>query len=87
MLRAAMDLRFYFQLFWLPAVASAALLVLLWLRDDLSRRGQAFAVCCFLLAVAAQYLAPATSVAWAAGLAMQTVLAVCLLMKQQLANL
>ena len=82
-----MDLRFYFQLFWLPAFASAALLALLRLRDDLSGRGQALALAWFLLAVSAQYLWPAASAVWAAGLAMQTVLAVCLLLKQQLDSL
>jgi hypothetical protein len=78
-----MDLRTYFQLFWVPAVASAALMALLWARDGLS--GQPlFLASWFLLAVAAQYFGTTTSVLWVVGLALQTALAIFLLLKHQL---
>ena len=81
-----MDLRTYFQLFWVPAIASAALMALLWAQDGLSGRAPLFFSGWFLLALAAQYLGTATSV-WVAGLALQTALAVFLLLKHHLGQL
>ena len=78
-----MDLRTYFQLFWLPAIASAALMALLWAQDGLSERAALFLASWFLLALAAQYLGTTASVIWVAGLALQTALAVFLLLKHQ----
>jgi hypothetical protein len=78
-----MDLRTYFQLFWVPAIASAALMALLWAQDGVSGRASLFLASWFVLALAAQYLGTITSVVWVAGLAMQTALAVFLLLKHQ----
>jgi hypothetical protein len=78
-----MDLRTYFQLFWVPAIASAALMALLWAQDELSGRAPLFLVSWFLLALAAQCLGTIASVVWVVGLALQTILATCLLLKQQ----
>ena len=74
---------FYFQLFWIPAVASVLLLVLLWAQNELAGRAAWLLGGWFLLALAAQYLAPTTG-AWIVGLALQTALAIFLLLKQQL---
>jgi hypothetical protein len=81
-----MALRDYFQLFWAPAIASALLLALLWTQDELSGRVSWFLIGWFLLALAAQYLATATGV-WIVGLALQTALAIFLLLKQQVSGL
>jgi len=78
-----MDIRTYLQLFWVPAIASAALMALLWAQDGLSGRAPLFPSGWFLLALAAQYLGTTTSV-WVAGLALQTALAVFLLLKHHL---
>ena len=82
-----MALRDYFQLFWAPAIASALLLALLWARDELSGRVSWFLVGWFLLAVAAQYLATPSTGVWIIGLALQTALALLLLLKQQISGL
>jgi hypothetical protein len=79
-----MTLRDYFQLFWVPAIASALLLALLWAHDGLSGRASWFLIGWFLLALAAQYLATAASGVWMIGLALQTALAIFLLLKQQI---
>ena len=81
-----MDLKTYFQLFWLPAIASGALMALLWAQDELSGWAPLILSGWFLLALAAQYLGTTTSV-WLAGLVLQTALAVFLLLKRQLAQL
>lgn len=81
-----MALRDYFQLFWAPAIASALLLALLWAQDELSGRVSWFLIGWFLLALAAQYLTMATGV-WIIGLALQTALAIFLLLKQQTSGL
>ena len=81
-----MDLKTYFQLFWVPAIASAALMALLWAQDGLSGRAPLFLASWFLLALAAQYLGTTTSV-WVAGLALQTALAIFLLLKHQFGQL
>ncbi len=77
-----MDIRTYFQLFWIPAIASAALMVLLWAQDGFSGRTPLFLSSWFFLALAAQYLG--TTSVWVAGLALQTALAIFLLLKHQL---
>jgi hypothetical protein len=82
-----MDLRSYFQLFWVPAGASAALIALLWAQDGLSGRAPLFLASWFLLALATQYLGTTTSVLWVVGLVLQTALATFLLLKQQLGQL
>ena len=79
-----MDLRTYFQFFWAPATASAALMALLWAQDGLSGRARLFLACWFLLALVAQYLGTPSSMWWVVGLALQTALAVFLLLKHQL---
>ena len=71
-----------FQLFWLPAVISAALLLLLWAEDALPRYAPTFAGWC-LLAGILQFSAR-TPDAWVFGLILQTVLAVVLLLKYRL---
>ena len=81
-----MSIKTYLQLFWVPAVASAALMALLWAQDGLSGRTPLFLSSWFLLALAAQYLGTTTSV-WIAGLALQTALAVFLLLKHQVGQL
>ena len=82
-----MDLKTYFQLFWVPAIASAALMALLWAQDGLSGRARLFLASWFLLALAAQYLGTITSSVWVAGLALQTALTIFLLLKHQLGQL
>ena len=82
-----MDLRTYFQLFWVPAIASAALMALLWAQSGLSERASLFLASWFLLALAAQYLGTTTGVVWVAGLASQAALAVFLLLKHRLGQL
>jgi 4-amino-4-deoxy-L-arabinose transferase-like glycosyltransferase len=82
-----MDPKTYFQLFWVPPIASAALMALLWALDGLSRRALLFLASWFLLALVAQYFGTTTSVMWVAGLALQTALAVLLLVKHQLGQL
>jgi hypothetical protein len=79
-----MDIKTYFQLFWVPALASAVLMVLLWAQNGFSGRAPLFLASWFLLALTAQYLGTATTIVWAAGLALQTALAVFLLLKHQL---
>jgi hypothetical protein len=81
-----MDLRTYFQLFWVPAIASAALMALLWAQDGLSGRAP-FLASWFLVALAAQYLGTIASVLWVVGLALQTALATFLLLKHRLGQL
>jgi len=73
---------FYFQLFWLPTVVSAALLGLLRAHGELSGSAT-WLVSWFLLALAAQYLGTPTSL-WIGGLVLQTGLAIFLLVKWQL---
>jgi hypothetical protein len=82
-----MDLKTYFQLFWVPAIASAALIVLLWAQGELSERARLFLAGWFLVALAAQYLGTIAGVMWIAGLALQTALAAFLLLKRQLGQL
>jgi hypothetical protein len=79
-----MTLRDYFLVFWAPAIASALLLALLWARDELSGRLSWFLIGWFLAALTAQYLAAATTTVWIVGLALQTALAIFLLLKQQI---
>jgi hypothetical protein len=76
-----MDLKTYFQLFWVPAIASVVLMALLSAQAVFSRRALLFLVGWFLLALVAQYLGSAASGMWVAGLALQTALAVFLLLK------
>jgi len=78
-----MEIKTYFQLFWVPAIASAALMALLWAQDGLSGRAPLFLSSWFVLALAAQFLGTTTGV-WVAGLALQTALAIFLLLKHQL---
>ena len=82
-----MDLRTYFQLFWVPAIASAALMALLWAQDGLSGRAPLFLGSWFLLALSAQYFGTIPSVTWVVGLALQTALATLLLLKHRLGQL
>jgi hypothetical protein len=82
-----MDLKTYFQLFWVPAVASAALLAFLWAQDGFSQRAGLFLAGWFVVALAAQYVGTTASLAWVAGLALQTALAVFLLLKYQFSRL
>lgn len=79
-----MDLRLYFQLFWAPAIASAALLALQWMRDGSAERGPRFLASWFVLALIAQYMGTPTSVTWVVGLVAQTILAVTLLLKMRI---
>jgi len=82
-----MDLKTYFQLFWVPAIASAALMALLWAQDGLSGRALLFLTSWFLLAIAAQYLGTIAGVLWVIGLFLQTALATFLLLKHRLGQL
>ena len=79
-----MDLRTYFQLFWVPAIASAVLMALLWIQRGLSGQAALILTSWFVLALAAQYVGTTASGVWVAGLASQTALAVFLLLKHQL---
>lgn len=79
-----MDLRTYFQFFWVPAVTAAVLLCLAAVQGSLTTRSQLVFGGWFLSALAMQYFAPGASAGWVAGLTLQTVLAVALLLKQQL---
>ena len=78
-----MDLRTYFQLFWVPAIASAGLMGFLWAQGVLTGRAPLVLGCWFLLALAAQYLGTLASAWWIAGLGLQTALAVFLLVKHR----
>jgi hypothetical protein len=78
-----MDLRTYFQLFWVPAIGSATLMGFLWLQGVLTGRTTLILGCWFLLALAAQYLGTLASAWWIAGLTLQTGLAVFLLAKHR----
>ncbi|HEY7170442.1 MAG TPA: hypothetical protein VH417_06310 [Vicinamibacterales bacterium] len=82
-----MDLKTYFQLFWVPAIASVVLMVLLLVQAVFSGRALLFLACWFLVALAAQYLGATAGGVWVAGLALQTALAVFLLLKQQTGQL
>ena len=79
-----MDLRTYFQLFWVPAIASAVLMALLWIQCGLSGRTASFVTSWFVSALTAQYVGTTASVLWIVGLASQTALAIFLLLKHQL---
>ena len=79
-----MDLRTYFQLFWVPAIASTVLMALLWIQRGFSGRAALFLTSWFVLAVAAQYVGSTAGVVWVVGLALQTALAVFLLLKREL---
>jgi hypothetical protein len=81
-----MDIRLYLQLFWVPAVASGLLMALLWAQDGLEGRAQFLLPGWFLLAIAAQYFGTINGL-WIVGLALQTALAVFLLLKHQLTRL
>jgi hypothetical protein len=59
----------------------------LWVQDGLSGRASLFLASWFVLALAAQYLGTITSIVWVAGLALQTALAVFLLLKHQFGQL
>jgi len=78
-----MDLRTYFRLFWVPAIASAALMGSLWAQGVLTGRTHLVLGFWFLLALAAQYLGTVASAWWIAGLGLQTALAVFLLVKHR----
>ena len=78
-----MDIRTYFQVFWVPAIASAGLIGFLWGQGLLSGRATLVFGCWFLSALAAQYLGTLASAWWIAGLGLQTALAVFLLVKHQ----
>ena len=78
-----MDLRVYFQLFWVPAIASAVLIGFLWTQGVLTGRAPLILACWFLLALAAQYLGTVAGAWWVAGLGLQTALAVFLLVKHR----
>ena len=79
-----MDIKTYLQLFWVPAIASAALMALLWAQDGLSGRAPWFLASWFLLALAAQCLGTIASLLWVVGLALQTALATLLVLKHRL---
>ena len=76
----------YFQLFWVPAIASGLLMARLWVQDGLEGRALFLLPGWFLLALAAQYSGTTTGV-WIVGLALQTALAVFLVLKHQLTRL
>jgi hypothetical protein len=82
-----MELKTYFQLFWVPAIASVLLMVLLWAQDEFSGRTPLVLVCWFLLALAAQYFGTMAGAMWVAGLALQSALAVFLLLKHHIGQL
>jgi hypothetical protein len=81
-----MDIKTYLQLFWVPAIASAALMGFLWAQEELSGRTPLFLCGWFLSAFAAQYFGTTTGV-WVAGLALQTALAIFLLLKHRVGQL
>lgn len=82
-----MDLKTYFQLFWVPAIASAALMAFLWVQDELPGRAPFFLAGWFLLALTAQYLGTIAGLLWIVGVALQTALALFLLLKHQVGPL
>jgi hypothetical protein len=79
-----MDMTTYFKLFWAPAMASAGLIGVLWAQGVLSGRAPLVLGCWFLVALAAQYLGTLAGAWWMAGLALQTGLAVFLLVRHQI---
>lgn len=76
-------LALYFQLFWLPTVIAAGLLLLSWVNGRLPDRASLF-VGWFLSAFLLQFVAPFTG-SWGLGLLLQTALALVLVMRRQLA--
>jgi hypothetical protein len=82
-----LNIRTYLQLFWAPAVASAALMALLWAQDGLSGQKPLFLSAWFLLALAAQYYFEPSTAVWVAALACQTALAVFLLLKHRIGQI
>jgi len=79
-----MDLALYFQLFWLPAVASICLLALLLVETDPTGRTTLLLAGWFLLAATLQYLATLATSVWIVGLTLQTTLAVFLALRRRL---
>ena len=75
-------LAIYFKLFWLPALISAGLFALMWLRSTPPRHAPLFGGW-FAVAMLLQYFAPVGG-AWVLGLLMQTALAIVLLLRYQL---
>ena len=65
---------------WVAVVTSTVLLALLWSLGDLGRGGAGVLLGWFLLAVYFQFLG-ASALLQAAGLVLQTVLAICLLIR------
>ena len=64
-------------LFYLPAIVSTATLIVLWRLGDLSRRSAVMLGLWWIVAALMQFRAPSVGV-WAAGLTLQTILAVAL---------
>lgn len=81
-----MSIRDYFQLFWIPAIVSGGLMVLLWAQGEFSGRPPIVLSGWFLLALTAQYRGTMASGWWIAGFGLQAVLAVVLLIKHQSAQ-
>jgi hypothetical protein len=77
-----MDVRSYFQFFWIPAIASAGLLTIRSAQEGLSGRVPLL-LGWFLSALVTQYLAPIASAWWIAGFVLQAALAVLLLSKHR----
>ncbi len=73
----------YFKIFWLPALISPVLLVWLWSQHSITDRAALRRLVWFVLALVLQGWVNVTG-AWVAGLVLQTVLAVTLLMQWQL---
>ena len=65
---------------WLAAIASAALLIVLWLFGELRGNGLALVLGWFLAAGYCQFFAK-SPVVGAAGIALQTFLAICLILR------
>ena len=82
------DFAQYFRLFRfsIATLVSLGLLVRLWWEDELYGVSGTVFCCWFLVAVAAQVLAPSIGV-WVLGIVAQTLLAIVLLVKMQLTEI
>ncbi len=67
----------YAVLFYLPAVTACAMLIALWRLGDLSLRSVVLLGLWWVVALLMQFRAPSPGI-WAAGLALQAILAVAL---------
>ncbi len=70
--------RLYFLIFWIPAVASAVLLLICWQLEELVGKIGVVLIAWFLIALGMQFLSTLMSPFWALGIVLQVMLAIFL---------